>query len=170
MIVVNHLCEFYKIEEGSVEIGCDGLSALQTAFEQGTALSTDIPDYDIVGAIYKLRKTSKVSWRHRHVKGHQDEPSEDLDTWAYLNIQMDMRAKAHLPVAYSQPRHFNIVGEPWQLWVNNVKLTKNIQTTIYDYVQGEASVKYWSSKKDIDPTGIQLVDWSAIGRTLKSIP
>jgi len=61
MTVVNHLCEFYTIEEGSVEIGCDGLSALQTAFEQGTALSTDIPDYDIVGAIYRLRMTSKVS-------------------------------------------------------------------------------------------------------------
>jgi hypothetical protein len=170
MTIINHLCNFYKIEEGQVELGCDGLSALHTVFEQGMALRSDIPDYNLVRAIDHLRKTSKVLWVHRHVKGQQDEQSNDLDIWAHHNVQMDMKAKAYLPVAQSQPRHLNIAGEPWQVWVNGNKLTRDIQPTIYLAVQGVDSEKYWSNKKDIDPSGVELVDRTAIGRTMRTIP
>jgi hypothetical protein len=64
MTIINQLCQYYSITDGHVEIGCDGLSALQTVFEQGTALTSDIPDFDLVGAILHLRKTSKVTWTH----------------------------------------------------------------------------------------------------------
>ncbi len=142
MTIIHQLCHFYNFQDGQVEIGCDGLSALQTVFEHGTALTTDIPDYDLVGAILHLRKTSKVAWLHRHVKGHQDDTSDDLDIWAQRNVQMDLKAKQHLPVARSSPRHYDIVGEPWQLWTKGTKITKNIQLAIYEAVQGENSERY----------------------------
>jgi hypothetical protein len=170
MTFINHLCDFYNINSGQVEIGCDGLSALQTAFDNGTILHSDTPDYDLVGAIFHLRKTSKVLWHHRHIKGHQDDYSDELDTWAQRNIQMDLKAKAHLSIATKQPRHYSIAGEPWQLWVKGVKLTKSIQSTTYAAVQGEYSEQYWRGKKDIDATGIKLVDWTAIGNAMKLIP
>jgi hypothetical protein len=169
MTIINQLCYFYSIEEGHVEIGCDGLSALQTAFEQGTVLSTDIPDFDLVGAILHLRKTSQVTWTHRHIKGHQDNFSEVLDVWAQRNVQMDKKVKQHLTVATTSSRHYSIEGEPWQLWVKGKKLTQGIQPAIYDAVQAEDSANYWSTKTDIDPAGLSLVDWKAIGRSMKQI-
>jgi hypothetical protein len=54
MVVTHQLCLFYGVEEGQVEVGCDGSSALQTAFGRDPVLTSDIPDFDIVGAIYCL--------------------------------------------------------------------------------------------------------------------
>jgi hypothetical protein len=34
-----------------------------------------------VGAIYTLRRASKIVWSFRHIKGHQDDHSTDLDVW-----------------------------------------------------------------------------------------
>jgi hypothetical protein len=32
------------------------------------------------------------------------------------------------------------------------------------------SETYWRNKKDIDPSGIELVYWTAIGPTMRTIP
>jgi hypothetical protein len=83
LAILHQVCLYFDVPEGNVQIGCDGLSALQNAFEKGPLLSTDYPDYDLLGAIYHLRKISKVTWTHRHIRGHQDDHSEDLDQWAH---------------------------------------------------------------------------------------
>ncbi|MFN9979889.1 MAG: hypothetical protein ACK53Y_08250, partial [bacterium] len=87
---------YYGVKEGQVEIGCDGLSAIQSAFKKGTLLPTDYPDFDILGAILHLRKILPISISHRHVRGHQDEFLKELDDWATLNVQMDADAKQFL--------------------------------------------------------------------------
>jgi hypothetical protein len=170
MTTLHHLCLFYGLDEGSVELGCDGASALHTIFGKDPVLTTDIPDYDQVGAIYHLRKISKLYWRHRHVKGHQDDMTDELDDWAKCNILMDSRAKAHLQVARQLPRHYNIDGEPWQLWVQGIKIRTNIQGSIYSAVHDTESLQYRAAKRDMDPAGLQEVDWPTIGQALKSIP
>jgi hypothetical protein len=82
LAITNQMCLYFDIKEGHIEIGCDGQSALQTAFEYEPILSADLPDFDILGAIYYLRKQSRITWSFRHVKGHQDEQGIDLDLWA----------------------------------------------------------------------------------------
>jgi hypothetical protein len=96
--------------------------------------------------------------------------SRQLDVWAQQNVQIDLKAKQHISVATALPRHFSIAGEPWQLWVQEKKITRDIQTTIYGVVQEKDSELYWSSKKDVDPLGIPLVDWQTIGCSMKQIP
>jgi len=80
LAITHQLCEYYNVEEGYIEIGCDGQSALQTALEHEPFLSKDLPDYDLIGAIYSLRKSSRISWSFKHEKGHQDDHSTELDT------------------------------------------------------------------------------------------
>jgi len=128
LAVLHQACLYLDVQEGNVQIGCDGLSALQHVFEREPFLPTDFPDYDLLGAIYHLRKISKVTWSHRHVKGHQDDHSTELDQWASLNVQMDAQAKSFLPQASWSPRHYDIEGEPWQLWIQGSKITKEVQT------------------------------------------
>lgn len=170
LAVVNQLCKFYGIEEGQVEVGCNGSSALRAAFDRDPILSYDLPDYDIVGAIYYLRRYSTVTWTYRHVKGHQDDLSDDLDLWIQRNVLMDSHAKGHLGRARQSPRHFNIEGEPWQLWVKGAKVTADITSAIYSAVHDRESEEYWSSKHHILLDSLKEVDWQLIGTTMKSLP
>jgi len=169
LAITNQLCDYYGITEGSIEIGCDGLSALQTSLDQEPYLTSDISNYDMIGAIYHMRKTSKVTWTYRHVKGHQDDNGVDLDVWAQQNVTMDARAKKHLSTAQSTPRHHNIKGEPWQLWVEGRKITSKIQESIYSAVHHPESEAYWGRKED-SPANIALVDWPLIGFAMKQAP
>jgi hypothetical protein len=170
LTITHHLCKYYIIVDGQIELGCDGLSALETAFDKGPFLQSDFPDYDLVGAIYHLRKISAVSWTYRHVKGHQDDHSSDLDNWAQLNVQMDSRAKAHLSVARSSSRHYNVEGEPWQLWIQDRKVTLDIHTNLYTAIQEKDSLDYWNTKCDAGAAATQEVDWPLLGRSMKAIP
>jgi len=169
LTITNQLCEYYDIQEGAIEIGCDGLSALQTSFDYGPHLSSDISNYDLIGAIYHMRKMSKVSWTYRHVKGHQDKTSSDLDEWATQNVRMDTLAKQHLSSARRAPRHYNIAGEPWQLWVEGKKITSRIQERIYSAVHRPESEAYWG-RKEGSTENIPLVDWPNIGYAMKKVP
>jgi hypothetical protein len=167
--ITNQLCDYYGITEGSIEIGCDGLSALQTSFDHEPYLTSDVSNYDMIGAIYHMRKISKVTWTYRHVKGHQDDNGLDLDVWAQQNVTMDARAKQHLSIARTTPRHHNIKGEPWQLWVEGRKITAKIQESIYSAVHNPESEAYWGRKED-SPENIVLVDWPLIGFAMKQAP
>ncbi len=169
MVVFQKLCFFHDFQEGTIELGCDGLSTLDSVFEKGVQLLQDIPSYDLVAAILRFRRSSCLSWRYRHVKGHQDEGSGVLDSWAMGNILMDSRTKQHLLHAMSSPRHFLIQGEPWQIWLGNKKLTSKIQSHIYSLVQDEDGAQYWMAKLDSSSQTVNLVDWKAIGLAMKGI-
>jgi len=58
MMIIEKFCDFHEIKEGSIAIGCDGKSALETAFDSGTKLFRDVPSFDLVGAIMHLRRRS----------------------------------------------------------------------------------------------------------------
>jgi hypothetical protein len=59
MAVVQLLCNYFKVQEGRLEIGSDG-QLLHSAYERGTTLVTDVRDYDRVAAILSLPKASIV--------------------------------------------------------------------------------------------------------------
>jgi hypothetical protein len=96
------------------------------------------------------------------VKGHQDNHATELDIQAQRNIQMDLGAKAHLRAAKHIARHFDIPGEPWQLWVKGRKVTRNIQSIIYEAIQAKSSEEYWGAKREVQQDSISEVDWMNI--------
>ncbi len=95
LAVMEKFCDYFNIIEGAIELGCDGKLALESAFDKGTLLFKDIPSFDLVAAILRLRRSSPLTWITRFVKGHQDEASDDLDAWAERNVLMDTWAKQH---------------------------------------------------------------------------
>jgi len=169
LAIIDQLCQFYSVNEGMIQIACDGLSALNMAFDHPPILTRDLPDYDLLGAIFSLRRNMRLSLSFKHVKGHQDETQEELDIWAKRNIAMDTKAKQYLIVAASTPRHFDIKGEPWQLWVGGKKITANLCHNIYEAVHRVSSTDYWASKVN-DPSCIKEVDWQLVGKALRTVP
>ena len=103
------------------------------------------------------------------MKGHQDTYSSDLDIWAQRNVDMDAKAKSFLATTQRSARHYNVEGEPWQVWLKDSKITNNMQAKIYSWVQQEDIVKYWESEQDTADS-VKHVDWSAIGSTIKQVP
>lgn len=79
--VANKLCDFYGIDNGSIEFACDGKSALDKAFSPGSMIRVEDSNYNILSAIQVQQATSKIIWKVRHVYGHQDNnsPVELLD-------------------------------------------------------------------------------------------
>jgi thiamine phosphate synthase YjbQ (UPF0047 family) len=169
MIVVEKICCFHDIKEGSIELGCVGLSALESVFEKGDQLFQDISSYDLVTSILSLRRRSTLTWNYRHVKGHQDEGSGHLDAWAIRNILMDTLAKQHLTTPQVASRHVSIQGEPWQVWVGERKLTSRIQARIYSFVHDEDGYQYWKTKNDSSAPAVDLVDWKSIGHAMRGV-
>jgi hypothetical protein len=167
--IMNKLCEYYQIHEGTVEIGCDGQSALKTAFDYGVYLSKDIPSYDLVAAILRMRKNSPLTWKTRFIKGHQDDGDGPLDTRARRNIMMDLWAKQHLEVAFRTPRHYSVSGEPWQIWLGERKLTSRLLPQLYAFVHQTDGLQYWATKPDLSSDVLAKVDWALIGHSMRGV-
>jgi hypothetical protein len=122
LTVARKLCDFYNITEGCLKIGCDGLSAINTSLHTEPILTTDGSNFDLIAAIYTIRRALPIAVIPHFVKGHQDNTPDPLDIWAQLNVQMDALAKQHLQFAVNAPRHFSVLGEPWQFWVKGQKV------------------------------------------------
>ena len=83
---------------------------------------------------------------------------------------MDRNAKVHLAKARSSPRHYDVQGEPWQLWVNGQKVKAAIFPTIYSHVHNRDGERYWAEKGQQELATISNIEWPLIGTAMRSIP
>jgi hypothetical protein len=139
--------EFFGIKTGTIEVACDGKSALEQAQWPEDFINTNYPHYDLILAIRSVRLLTQWDWSWRHVKGHQDDKGVALDFWAQLNVEMDTNAKkhwadTHLVVAPSQ----RIWGEPWSIWLGpHQKITLNLSKTLQEHCSAQSAKDYWKS-------------------------
>ena len=169
LVLINHLCAYHNITEGSIEFACDRLSTLQVIFLNKEVSSKDL-DGDLVMASRMAWMNSPTQWTTRHVAGHQDNNHNHvLDEWEALNIEADGLAKSHLSNAATQPRHFKIGLEPWMLWYKAQKLV-GIKDSIYNIVHSSIARSYLEKKEKATVGTIDLVHWEAIQQALKESP
>ncbi len=170
MVIVEKLCQYYNISSGQIELACDGLSALNKAFLYVALISVDEPSYDLLATIRQKWLFSKIQWRIRHVKGHQDEdlPLEELDRWGRLNVEMDQKAKAFIQVVMQRPRHHLIKDEPWSLWYQNNKIVKDIQPSIYEIIHSSEARSYWEQEEKIVSPLFDSIHWDAVNQAMQS--
>ncbi len=168
LVFVKQLCEFYQISSGSIELGCDGQSALDKAFNYVYLIRVEDANHDLLQAIRTLWAYSPISWRFKHVKGHQDDHTAlgSLDRWAKLNIEMDAKAKNHMAIAKRPPHHYMIVHEPWSLWFEDKKITSDLPITIYDLVHASSAKEYWRQKDNLTSEAIESVNWESIDKAM----
>lgn len=105
MIITNLLCDHYKIREVAIELVCNGLSAIITAFSHLSILSVQNPNYDFIAAIKYVWSHSPMLWKVHQVKGHQDDVTDisQLDRWSQLYVEVDKIAKDRLNIVAQQP-------------------------------------------------------------------
>ena len=62
------------------------------------ALSTKLSLYNLSSTLHQLIKASPLSWKFRHLKGHQDDGDtyNNIDEWGRINIEADRHAEDFL--------------------------------------------------------------------------
>jgi len=168
--MVRLLCEFYEVDEGQVTIACDGTEALYRVFAEDFEPTPRDNHFDLlVAARAAIRKTS-ITWLSRWVKGHQDDdPTYELDEWAKLNIEMDLRAKAHWENSYGRggPVQYSIQGEPWVLRLGRQKVCRDLREQVLDHVNGSAAREWWLNAKGLSKQVGEKIDWDISALALK---
>jgi hypothetical protein len=73
VILIDIVCLFSQITSEQVTIGCDNLEAGRHAISFVSPPSPSDDHFDIISAIFEIKKQLKVILIYRHVEGHQRE-------------------------------------------------------------------------------------------------
>ncbi len=152
------LTKRYQLTTGSIELACDGLSALQQSFFHGPAVPTR-PQFDYLQVIRKNFTASPLNWKGRHVSGHQDKwkSHDELDWWEQTNVCMDLRAKSKMLRPSLSPSHRISGQEGWSLWLHDHKYTSFDMNWIYTRACEGRVKAYWLRKGRLTDASSRLV-------------
>ena len=175
LIAVKMICQFHDIQEGTVTMACDGQSALNKAKFAYEAASPEQPQYDLIGAIWKLREESPITWKFHWVKGHQDDKKKTsfLDRWESLNVRMDTLAKEHWEDTFQQTiRQYSIHGEPWPVWIGDRKISSCLKGMLTTHIDGGPCMAYWKKKERFGElqNPEHEIDWDANNKAMAQEP
>ena len=181
IVLVHLVCDHYKVTEGSLELACDGLSALKQATKVKSPTPLSQMHFDIISACKKLMRQTPIEWKTRHVLGHQREKGGfegspligPLDRWAKLNDDMDEAAKMHrLQHAdrATNPMPQFLYGEISPICINGIKLCCRVQAAIREQVNSPPLLAYWRRKEKFGNATETAVDWKATHKAMKLLP
>jgi hypothetical protein len=71
VVVVEAIASFHDIQHGTIELGCDCEAGITTVF-QHTYDTPKQPHHNLIHEIRQKLACSKITWKFRHVSGHQD--------------------------------------------------------------------------------------------------
>jgi hypothetical protein len=145
VVIIHVLCKYYGVKEGTDEIACNGLAALNEAskFTQPTALGQG--HYNMISAIRRIMRETLIKWKTHHVLGHQVEKGKDrdsLDRWEVLNDEMDALQASSSDILDELRRHIN----------------------------GQLLLAYWKRKGNFDDSTEDTIDWAATKKAMKALP
>jgi hypothetical protein len=171
VLVVNLLCSWADIMSDGIEVACDGLSALNKAFETWP-LNPHAPQHDLLQVLRTLIAASPVKWTTCHVDGHQDnEPGAILDFWVLQNIQMDNLAKVYwMQHSSTAPIVYPITDEGFQVWLGNHKLASFPDSVFFDHIHGKHIFSWHVSHGRFPACYARPVDWEICSAALARLP
>ena len=152
----------------NVNIYCDGQEALRKASIPLRWARGAGAQYDILGAIWNLRRRLRCSPTFLHVKGHQKLPLDELDIQSRLNHQMDFRAKSFLRTCPPVPSS-DIFLEPWYVSVSGEKFSGNLRTDLREHCTASDLLTWWSYRQKPQASSFHLTDWDALHSAMESL-
>ena len=91
VVFIDIIVQVHNIKKGTVIVGSDALSVLQTFMEctSNVGPPSKSQSSDLLSAIREWKNKSPIQWKVQHIKGHQNNSRERL---AMLNCEVDKRA------------------------------------------------------------------------------
>jgi hypothetical protein len=166
---INTLTSYHEFHS-EITIQCDCVSGLEKAFSHKPPTLKDSCQ-DLLKAIQLELKNPFVTWKWKHIKGHQDDTVSfaQLDRPSQLNVMVDFIAKDFIKTAMATPRHYEVRSTSWMIKVGTIPLIQNLHQTIYDLVHTTAVKQYWIKKSKTDQS-FDSVLWPRLGKALDRMP
>jgi hypothetical protein len=126
VIVSNNVANFHDIQDGTMEVGCEDCKSGITATFEHLYDTPKQPHHDLIHEIRQKIASSKIKWKFRYVRGHQDNhvSYQCLDMWGKSNVKMESLAKAYWNKTHATAIPFYPqLTFVWGLWIGDHKLS-----------------------------------------------
>jgi hypothetical protein len=171
VIIAEALVTFHDIQNGTVELGCDCESGLTAIFSH-TYDTPKQPHHDLIHEIRRKLSNSKLTWKHRHISGHQDKhiPVHLLDIWGRLNVEMDSLAKVYWNETSTTTHPFYTPSSfGWSLWIGPRKLASWDRQQLYNHAKSPTILQHWSERRNLPQDLIHSIDWECCQNAVKQL-
>lgn len=182
IVHINHLCSAHDIHQGTVQLGCDGLNAIQVIESTYEVCKSNRRHFDIIQAITDAIKDSPLTWEFHHVKAHQDDTKdfEDLSFHEQLNVIADDQAKQHM----AWMKHNNVIFPNVPTRIFNEKCTilwqqpdgtqykigSKLESTLQRLITQTTIRQYWTDHQKFHHNDQQDIDWSSLNTGINGLP
>jgi hypothetical protein len=163
VVVAEAIAIYHDIQSGTIELGCDCQSGITAIFEHEYDTPKQ-PHHDLIHEIRQKIANSRLTWKSRHVRGHQDNhiSYQLLGMWGQLNVEMDSLAKAYWNETHATGTIFYPLSTyGWSLWIGDRKLSKWDRQGLYNHAQSIDILEHWTRRRKIPSTLIHSIDWTA---------
>jgi hypothetical protein len=171
VVVTEAIANFHNIQTGTIELGCDCQSGITAIFEHAYDTPKQ-PHHNLIHDIRQKIANSKITWKFRHVRGHQDNHISYrlLDIWGQLNVEMDSLAKAYWNETYNiAPPFYPLSNYGWSIWIGERKLSTWDRQALYNHAQSISILDHWSQRRHIPQNLIHSIDWIAGKDAIKKL-
>ena len=156
----NRLLRLGGITEGKCIIGCDNKGALDASFGWKTP-NPNWTCFDLVSEIRNQLRTSPISWKKKHIKGHQDENKTfpELAAEAQANVIVDRKAKDELALGKIPQEGLPQKEDMWLLTCLGHRITGNMEHRLRYYMQETDSRLWWMRKVEFPEEYQDKISW-----------
>ncbi|CAJ1931578.1 unnamed protein product [Cylindrotheca closterium] len=158
-----------------VRIACDGLSAIEMAYEDRPLSPTDA-QFDLVSSIQEAILRPSVDWSPQHVYGHLNKSNffDKLSWWEKRNLEVDgMAVEYHKELETANhliapnPCFFTELAA---VYVVDTKQSRLDPQFIQECVTLPALRLRWRDKGTISVKAKSEIAWDTLGRAMRSLP
>ena len=171
VVIIEAIARFHDIQEGIIELGCDCESGITAIFTHKYDTPKQ-PHHDLIHEIRQTIAKSKLTWKYRHVRGHQDKHAtyNMLDMWGRLNVEMDTMAKVYWNDTSNCVEPFYPTSTfGWSLWTEARKLSNWDRQSLYNHARSTTILDHWSHRRKIPNNMIRSIDWEAGQNAIKQL-
>jgi len=160
--------------------GCDGDASIGIAQQVFEVTKTERKHFDLIKAIHDAIRRSTLTWKFRHVKGHQHDELEydELDIWGKLNVWVDAHAKEKMTDLLNPDhslRHTTLIENEaitilWQhpRELTQTKIGSQLKTTLTTLNHRDTIRQYWiNSRQKYHANDEVRIDWKGLNRAAK---
>ena len=175
LFCIMKICEYEKIHEGRIIIGCDNIGALKMI--QSTKVPLHSKHFDYVSSIHQVLQHIPINCQFVHVKGHQDS-SIDFDHLSVvekLNVLADTSAKQanHTNHDFSLTSNLSLYKEYGPIFLDSdtelTKIYSEFKQSIYSELTKDSTRSYWLNKFKIPKDQERNIEWEAASKAFMSL-
>jgi len=159
-----------KSNKPPFHLACDKLSVI-THLTTLQPIDLTEPHMDLLVAACNLINQSEYLVQIMFVCGHQDMGNPTVlsrDMW--LNVEGDQLAKHKTSLPHIGPLYYKLPGYPWGCYLGKQHVIKQLQHSLWKFINGKDMLKYWEQWKQSLQDLLQEVDWQSLGCAIQSIP